>query len=199
MSKDYIGFTMDLRKLVSVLGQDPTCRAEIQAGLQGVPEPLTSQLGAANMAEKGAEPDWCSLFPATVQGKNSGEEGLFYRNSSNGGAGDRVQMRLKRQTQPYTQPAQPQYQVPTAASAPVIGPVGAPTAEQEAALSQLQTNPLFAQLLEALAAQQGPGQLNVAEQSQAPAAPPLEAPAPEAAKPEVPADIQAILNQTQAG
>lgn len=184
-AKDYIGFTMDLRKLVSVLAQDPTCRADIMAGLQGAPEPLTSQLGAANMAEKGQEHDWCSLFPATVQGKLPGQEGLFYRNNSNGGAGDRIQMRLKRQTQQYSQPAQSQY------PAPAVTWMAVPAAEQEAAIAQLKGNTLFAQLLEAIAKEQGGAQLNAAQEVQAVQQPPQQA----APGPQIPSDIQEILNK----
>ena len=177
--KDYIGFTLDLRKLASVLGQDPACRAELIAGLQQTqPEPLTSQLGAANMGTNEA-PIWHSVFPATVQGKNSGEEGLFYRNNSHEGKGDRVQMRLKMQTATYTQtaPAQPQYQVGPAA---VVGTED----ERRAALQAMQTtNPEgFAQLLAAVKAAQGGGQLATAAEQP-----------PTVAAPHIPADIATVL------
>ena len=66
-ARDYIGFTLDVRKLASVLAQDPKCRAELIAGLQGQPEPLTSQLGAANLTAGTGEDTWCSLFPATLE------------------------------------------------------------------------------------------------------------------------------------
>lgn len=186
MAKDYIGFTLDLRKLVSVLAQDPTCRAQIAAGLQCPAEPLTSQLGAANMGTQ-EEPIWCSVFPATVHGKQSGEEGLFYRNNSFNGPGDRVQMRLKQQTQQQTQPAQQQYQVAVTASQAM--PQGAGAATQAAAVQELQTkNPeLFSQLLAALGAQDG--QLNATVQSQ-----PAPALQQEKSAPHIPADIAAIIN-----
>ncbi len=95
--RDYISFTCDVRKFVNVLAQDPTVRAEINAGLTDAPLPLTTALGAANLtAQEGVEPTWCSLFPATVQGKASGEA-FCYRNDSRGGRGDRIQLRLRKQ------------------------------------------------------------------------------------------------------
>lgn len=152
MTKDYIGFTLDLRKLVSVLAQDPTCRAEILAGLQCQPESLQSQLGSANRGSKEA-PEWWSVFPAKVEGKNSNEEGLFYRNSSYEGKGDRIQMRLRKQPEKFTQPAQPQYQVPVPQAVVPVAPLAAPKATRAAALATLQANPeLFSQLLDTLAA-----------------------------------------------
>lgn len=179
--KNYIGFTLDLRKLASVLAQDPTCRAELIAGIQqAVPEPLTSQLGAANMGTNEA-PIWHSVFPATMEGKSSGEEGLFYRNSSHEGKGDRVQMRLKMQTTTYSQnaPAQQQYQ-----AGPAQAPVGT-IDERQAAIQAMQTaNPEgFAQLLAAINAAQGGGQLaTTAEQP------------PTVTNPHIPADIANVLN-----
>lgn len=183
--KDYIGFTLDLRKLASVLGQDPACRAELIAGLQqAAPEPLTSQLGAANIGTNEA-PIWYSVFPATVQGKNSGEEGLFYRNNSHEGKGDRIQMRLKMQTATYTQnaPAQEQYQVGPAATpaATLPGTVD----ERQAAIVAMQTaNPEgFAKLLAAIQVAQGDGQLaTTAEQP------------PTVATPSIPENIATVLN-----
>jgi hypothetical protein len=178
MSKNYIGFTMDLRKLVSVLAQDPTCRAEIVAGLQGPKEPLTTALGAANFGTQ-EQPLWHSLFPATVEGRNSGEEGLFYRNNSYDGKGDRIQMRLRLQeAKPQPQPAQTQYQL------------GSPTAaETQAAIASIQqSNPEgFAQLLAAIGQSQGAGQLAASQEVNTPA--PAAAPGPA-----IPADIAAILN-----
>ena len=105
MSRKYISFTLDVKRLVNVLAQDPTCRQEIIEGLKSEKLPLTSQLGAANLAD-GEEPNWYSLFPATVQGKQAGEAGLFYRNSGekfdgeNKVRGQRVQMRLRPQSKP---------------------------------------------------------------------------------------------------
>jgi len=100
MSKErnHIGFTANLRMLVNVLAQDPSCKAEIEAGLTDAPLPLITSLGAANLSPgPGTEDIWCSLYPATVNGKKPGEAGLFYRNNTKGGKGDRVQMRLRRQ------------------------------------------------------------------------------------------------------
>lgn len=96
--RNYIGFTLDVRALVCVLAQDPKCREEIDQGLQDAALPLTSALGSANLTPgEGTEDTWMTLFPATVKGKISGDDGLFYRNDSYNGKGDRVQMRLKKQ------------------------------------------------------------------------------------------------------
>ena len=174
--KDYIGFTLDLRKLASVLGQDPQCRAELIAGLQQAnPEPLISVLGSANLGENDA-PIWHSVFPASVKGKNPGEQGLFYRNNTHEGKGDRVQMRLKMQTTNYSKaPAQQQYQL------------GTPTAqvgtadERAAAIQAMQTsNPEgFAKLIAAISAAQGGGQLSTTAEP--------------SSTPKIPADIAAVL------
>jgi hypothetical protein len=187
MAKDYIGFTLDLRKLVSVLAQDPQCRAEIIEGLNGVTEPLTSQLGAANMGATDS-PLWYSVFPASVEGKESGQEGLFYRNNSHEGKGDRIQMRLKMQTERATAPAQPQYQVPV----PQAMPQDAGAATAAAAVAKLQEDPeRFAQLLAIVRAEQGGAQLNSSTEVQA-----RVAPTPEPAGPQYPADIAKIINKT---
>ena len=132
MSKNYIGFTLDMRKLTNVLSQDPSVRAEIIQGLQDPPLPLTTQLGAANLTAGQGHDTWCSVFPATVEGAVPGQVGLLYRNNTRGGKGDRIQMRLKPQP-PKQQAAQtvPQYQAPVAQPAyqvPVAAPVAAPVA-----------------------------------------------------------------------
>jgi hypothetical protein len=170
MNRDSIGFTLDLRKLVSVAAQDPKCRAEIIAGLQGPAEPLTSQLGAANIKEhQDAADAWCSVFPATVQGKQSGEQGLFYRNDAKGSArgagdGDRIQMRLKKQPKqeqyaqsPQTYAQQGQVQTPA---------VALPQQQVDAAtlIAAATADPVgFAQLLAQAAAQPAPAAPVVAQ------------------------------------
>lgn len=99
--KDYIGFTLDPKRIGNVFAQDPQTLREMIEGIQearSTPLPLTTQLGAANLTSgEGQEPTWCSVFVATVQGKKSGDADLFYRNNTRGGKGDRVQMRLRRQ------------------------------------------------------------------------------------------------------
>lgn len=187
MAKNYIGFTLDLRKLVSVLAQDPQCRADIIEGLNGIKEPLTAQLGAANMGATDS-PLWYSVFPASVEGRESGQEGLFYRNSSHAGKGDRVQFRLKMQEERTKAPAQPQYQV----TAPQAMPQDAGAATAAAAVAKLQEDPeKFAQLLAVIRAEQGGGQLSSTTQVQAQVAP-----APEPAGPNYPSDISKIINKT---
>ena len=96
-ARDFIGFTLDIRKFINCVAQDPTAKAEIIAGLQDAPNKLTEALGAANLSPgDDTENVWCTLFPATVQGKGPGEE-FLYRNNSHEGDGTRIQMRLRRQ------------------------------------------------------------------------------------------------------
>jgi len=101
MSRDYLGFTLNVRTFVNLLCQDPSTYAEVLAGIQeaaNAPVATTSPLGAANLTPgENVEPTFCSVFAATVQGKASGETGLFYRNNSRGGDGTRIQMRIRKQ------------------------------------------------------------------------------------------------------
>lgn len=101
MSKDYIGFTLDVKALANALCQDPTTKQELVEGMLESatnPIPLTSVLGGANITAGTGVDTFCNVFPATVEGKGSGDEGVFYRNNTKGGKGDRIQMRIKVQT-----------------------------------------------------------------------------------------------------
>jgi len=100
-TKDFIGFTVDIKAFVNLMWQDATTRAEL---LQGVTEarngellPLTHKLGAANLSGgSGDEAEWYGLFASNVR---DAESTTFYRNKTKDGEGkgDRIQMRLRRQ------------------------------------------------------------------------------------------------------
>lgn len=165
---EHIGFTLNVRTFVNLLCQDPTTYAEVLAGVQeaaNAPVPTTSQLGAANLTPgEGSEPTWCSVFAATVQGKQPGQEGLFYRNNSRGGDGTRIQMRLRKQTK-RQQAATPGATLPAPSNTIFVPGVGNITREQAAALL-----------------------------AQAGVVPPVSpAPAPQATA-ELPADVAALIN-----
>ncbi len=100
-TRDYIGFTLDCKALGNMIAQDPTALAELIDGVKsaqaGENAPLTTKLGAANLGGDGDEADWHGLFVSTVRDVAPGAAGLFYRNNSRGGKGDRIQMRLRRQ------------------------------------------------------------------------------------------------------
>lgn len=100
-TKDFIGFTLDCKALGNLLAQDPTALQEVVAGineaLAGTRQPTTTKLGAANLGGDGDDADWHGLFVSTVKDVQPGSAGLFYRNNSRGGKGDRIQMRLRRQ------------------------------------------------------------------------------------------------------
>lgn len=108
-TKNFIGFTLDCKALGNILAQDPTALKELVAGIReaqaGQKLPLTTKLGAANLTgADGEEADWFGLFVSTVRDAQPGQAGLFYRNNTRGGKGDRIQMRLRRQ--PKRQDAQ---------------------------------------------------------------------------------------------
>ena len=102
MTRDTIGFTLNIRVLANQLAQDPTTLAEMMQGIQDAansPVKMTQFVGSANLTPgEGIDPTWASVFPATQESVQPGQPGLFYRNNTNGGKGDRIQMRIKKQT-----------------------------------------------------------------------------------------------------
>lgn len=167
-TRNHIGFTLDFTTLGNLAAQDPTALTElingINAARSGQMLPLTSKLGAANLGGDNEHADWFGLFISTVKDVAPNTPGLFYRNNTRGGKGDRVQMRLRRQ--PKDQAAQ------------YAGTTGAQTAAHPGIAPNLAT--FTPQQIAALAAMlQG--------QAPAPSAPaPAPAVAPPPAIPQVP-------------
>lgn len=107
--KDTYGFTLDVENFIRICLNDPDVKEMIFNALRKGPLlSHTETLGASNMKEDKEDADnWYTVFVGTSQQAKSGQSGFLLRN--NDGQGNRVSLRLKRQTaKTHTAQTQPQ-------------------------------------------------------------------------------------------
>lgn len=97
MADNFIGFTIDMRKLGAVCRHDPSAVKEFLEGLKADDAKPTDPVGASAMRNEAGECTFYTLYVGTLNTKKPGEAGYFQRNDAPGCKGDRVRFRMRQQ------------------------------------------------------------------------------------------------------
>lgn len=114
--RDTLAFTLNVKTFVRILLNDPKARQEITEAIDAGPCAATEKLGACNFAASASDPAvWYTVFAASALDAVSLQDGFLTRN----GSGERVSMRMRKQT---PQQEQPQSAKPTTLANPPTVP-----------------------------------------------------------------------------